>query len=312
MRIRAFVLGTALLLGLINSPAQAQTSSPLDLLDLVTIAEESNEFTYDRNEFKHWVDTDQDGCDTRKEVLKAESTVKAKIGKGCEILSGKWLSQYDNKVFTKASQLDIDHLVPLKEAWESGASAWTDKERELFANDLGYRDSLLAVSASTNRSKGDRDPSDWQPANKKFACQYAVSWVSVKFRWSLSIDLDEYSSLYSMLSKCSQRQLIQVPAQIPVTSPSEANESPEPTPSPTPSPTATSTPTPTPTPTPTSTPAPTSTPTPSPSPSNSGLPRITPGAFCAASAAGTQGVGSNGQIYTCKTSPTDSRYRWRL
>jgi hypothetical protein len=306
VKFRALGLAAGLLLGLIGSPAQAQEALPLDLLNLVTVTEESGELAYNRTMFNHWIDEDQNGCDTREEVLKAESTIKAKTGKGCELLSGKWLSQYDNKSFTKASQLDIDHLVPLKEAWESGAGAWTERERELFANDLGYKESLIAVSASTNRSKSDRDPSDWQPANKNYTCQYAVSWVSVKYRWSLTVDMAEYSALYSMLGKCSKNKLVQLPVKVEITSPATPSESQSATPTPTPTPTATLTPSPTPTPTPTITPSPT------PTQSSGGLPTITPGAFCAASAAGTQGVGSNGQIYTCKTSPTDSRNRWRI
>jgi hypothetical protein len=117
--------------------------------------------------------------------------VKTKTGKTCTILSGKWVSAYDNKNVTKASTLDIDHMVPLKEAWESGAASWTDAERESFANDLGFAGSLIAVSASTNRSKGDKDPANWLPSNKALTCPYAISWIQVKYRWSLTADWKE-------------------------------------------------------------------------------------------------------------------------
>lgn len=318
MKFRVFISVLTLSLGLSNLPAQAQSASPLGLLDLVNLAEEIDQSSYDRSLFKHWIDQDRNGCDTREEVLKAESKVKANTGKGCEILSGLWLSPYENKTFTKASQLDIDHMVPLKEAWESGASYWSSQERELFANDLGFKDSLIAVSASTNRSKGDRDPSEWKPSNMVFTCQYAVAWVSVKYRWSLSVDQAEYSSLKSMLGNCATSQMIRLPNKVSLSSPPEPTESPSPRPSPSPSESSTSAPITSPSASPSVTPSPspsaslTPTPSPTPAPSNSNLPTISPGAFCAASAAGTQGVGSNGQIYTCKTSATDSRFRWRL
>jgi hypothetical protein len=318
LKFRVFISVLTLLLGLSNLPAQAQSASPLGLLDLVNLAEEIDQSSYDRSFFKHWIDQDRNGCDTREEVLKAESKEKAKTGKGCEILSGKWLSLYESKTFTKASQLDIDHMVPLKEAWESGADSWSSQERELFANDLGFKDSLIAVSASTNRSKGDRDPSEWKPSNKAFACQYAVAWVSVKYRWSLNVDQAEYSSLKSMLGNCAKSQIFQLPNKVSLTSQPEPTESPLPSPSPSPSEASTNAPITSPSASPSATPAPspsatlTPTPSPTPTPSNSNLPTISPGAFCSASAAGTQGVGSNGQIYTCKTSQTDSRHRWRI
>ena len=92
--------------------------------------------SYSRSAFKHWIDADKNGCDTRAEVLIAEATVKPKVGKKCVLTGGKWLSPYDNKVTAKFSDLDIDHLVPLLEAWRSGAWAWTPAQREEFANDL--------------------------------------------------------------------------------------------------------------------------------------------------------------------------------
>ncbi len=314
MKFRVFISVLTLLLGLSNLPAQAQSASPVGLLDLVNLAEEIDQSSYDRSLFKHWIDQDRNGCDTREEVLKAESKVKAKTGKGCEILSGKWLSLYESKTFTKASQLDIDHMVPLKEAWESGADSWSSKERELFANDLGFKDSLIAVSASTNRSKGDRDPSEWKPSNKAFACQYAVAWVSVKYRWSLNVDQAEYSSLKSMLGNCAKSQIIKLPNKVSLSSQPEPTESPLPRPSeastsaPSTSPSASPSATPSPSPSATLTP----TPTPTPTPTNGNLPTISPGAFCSASLEGTQGASSNGTIYTCKKSATDSRLRWRV
>ena len=148
---------------------------------------------YDRKLFKHWVDADKNGCDTRKEVLIAEATIKPKIGAKCVLSGGTWLSSYDNKIVKgSGSGLDVDHMVPLAEAWRSGAWQWTPEEREIFANDLLDERVLIAVSASSNRSKSDKDPSKWLPKGSKEAvCDYVFNWVSVKYRFSLTIDPKE-------------------------------------------------------------------------------------------------------------------------
>ena len=134
---------------------------------------------YDRSLFKHWIDADKNGCDTRKEVLIAEATVKPKMGTKCVLTGGKWISAYDGKSYTRDAGLDIDHMVPLAEAWRSGAWAWTSKQRQDFANDLTDSRVLIAVTASANRSKGDRDVKTWLPAKNK--CTYIEAWVAVVF-----------------------------------------------------------------------------------------------------------------------------------
>ena len=148
---------------------------------------------YDRKLFNHWIDADKDGCDTRKEVLIAEAIVKPKIGAKCVLSGGTWLSSYDNKtVKGSGTGLDVDHMVPLAEAWRSGAWQWTPEEREIFANDLLDERVLIAVSASSNRSKSDKDPAKWLPKGSKEAvCDYVFNWVSVKYRFSLTIDPKE-------------------------------------------------------------------------------------------------------------------------
>ena len=148
---------------------------------------------YDRKLFNHWIDADKDGCDTRKEVLIAEATVKPKIGAKCVLSGGTWLSSYDNKtVKGSGTGLDVDHMVPLAEAWRSGAWQWTPEEREIFANDLLDERVLIAVSASSNRSKSDKDPAKWLPKGSKEAvCDYVFNWVSVKYRFSLTVDPKE-------------------------------------------------------------------------------------------------------------------------
>ena len=224
------LLVLASILALVVTPAaHAESMSASDLLEKLALAPESNSDTYQRTLFKHWIDQDKDKCDTREEVLIQESIKPAKTGSGCKVLAGKWVSAYDNKSFTSATGLDIDHMVPLKEAWESGAFAWTSAQRQAFANDLGFKGSLIAVSASTNRSKGDKDPSTWLPKNAKYTCTYIVTWLQVKYRWSLTVDDKEKTAISKKLESCPASKVFTVPKQM-ITSPVVPEPSNEPPP----------------------------------------------------------------------------------
>ena len=111
---------------------------------------------YNRTLFKLWIDADHDGCDTRHEVLLAEAVQQPHRGARCALTGGRWYSYYDAKYTTNSSTFDIDHLVPLAEAWDSGARSWSAAQRQAYANDLGDTRTLVAVTASINRSRGDR------------------------------------------------------------------------------------------------------------------------------------------------------------
>lgn len=152
---------------------------------------------YDRDKFRHWVDANSDCQDTRDEVLDAESLVEVS---GCDIQHGSWRSYYDGVLTTSSTEFDIDHLVPLADAWRSGAKRWTALTRQRFANDLGDPRSLVAVDASANRSKSDRDPSDWMPTLAK--CRYVRHWVAVKIRWHLKVDRAEKQALVAQAADC--------------------------------------------------------------------------------------------------------------
>ncbi|WP_374117258.1 HNH endonuclease family protein [Streptomyces sp. MNU76] len=153
---------------------------------------------YSRSKFPHWAE--QDGCDTRERVLERDGT-DVKRDDECRAVSGTWVSVYDGETFTDASDLDIDHTVPLANAWRSGAKSWTQEKRKEFANDL-IRPQLLAVSASSNRSKGDQGPDEWQPPSKTYWCVYGRSWVSVKATYGLSVTEAEKDMLTEMLDTC--------------------------------------------------------------------------------------------------------------
>ena len=191
-QISVHAIVTSLLIGTLQLTASASA--------LQLVVTEDKNTGYKRNAFKHWIDADKNGCNTRVEVLIAEAIEKPKVGTKCKLTGGKWLSAYDGKTITNASQLDVDHMVPLAEAWRSGAWKWTAVQRQAFANDLENSEALIAVSAATNRSKGDKDPSLWMPA--KDQCAYIQNWISIKTKYSLTVDSLEAEAINSHLGTC--------------------------------------------------------------------------------------------------------------
>lgn len=155
---------------------------------------------YSRDKFPHWAEQG-DSCDTRETVLKRDGK-DVKTDDECHADSGNWVSVYDGEKFTDSGDLDIDHTVPLANAWRSGADEWTQEQRKAFANDLEHPQ-LLSVSAHSNRSKGDQGPDEWQPEAKDYWCTYARSWVSVKSTYELSVTDAEKKELTTMLGTCS-------------------------------------------------------------------------------------------------------------
>lgn len=176
---------------------------------------------YLRSLFVLWIDADGDGCDTRREVLISESLTRVGIGAGCLLSGGSWLSLYDGLRFTDPSGLDIDHVVPLAEAWDSGAFGWSAQRREDYANDLGASWALIAVSAASNRTKGDQDPADWLPPSASDRCDYLGDWLAVKVRWSLAVDPVEREALSGLIGGCpdTRRSVVVVPYLGPIATP---------------------------------------------------------------------------------------------
>lgn len=152
---------------------------------------------YEREKFRHWIDADHDCQDTRDEVLDAESVSAVS---GCDISAGEWKSYYDGAVWTDASDVDIDHLVPLAEAWDSGARRWTAGTRTRYANDLGDPRPLIAVTDNVNQSKSDQDPAEWMP--ELDTCRYVREWVAVKIRWRLTVNRPEKRELRNRAESC--------------------------------------------------------------------------------------------------------------
>jgi Protein of unknown function (DUF1524) len=179
-----------------NIPSASTAASRLAAL---TVRAESNHSSYNRSLFPHWI-TISGACNTRETVLKRDG-VNVVTDSGCAAISGSWYSPYDGATWYAASDIDIDHMVPLAEAWSSGAHAWTTAQRQSYANDLGGPE-LWAVTDNVNQSKSDKDPAEWQPPLASFRCTYARAWIQVKWYWNLSVDSAEKNALTSMLNTC--------------------------------------------------------------------------------------------------------------
>ena len=195
------VFALALVIGLLTVPPAAAKERRVQwLLNQLTVAPERSS-GYDRDRFPHW-DRVGRGCDVRGLVLIEEARKRPVTGKGCPVGKGRWVSVFDGVTVTKPRQLDIDHMVPLAEAWRSGARDWSAKDRRAFANDLGYPGSLIAVTAGSNRSKGDQDPARWLPPRTDYRCTYVSEWIAVKWRWRLAIDSTEGAALRVLVTSC--------------------------------------------------------------------------------------------------------------
>jgi hypothetical protein len=228
---------------------------------------------YDRSKFTLWTDTDGDGCNARDEVLIAEARTKPHVGAGCILTGGMWRSRYDGLTTTDPSTFDIDHMVPVNEAWQSGAWNWSSATREAYANDRGYRADLIAVSAHSNPSKGDREPQDWMPERTAYACTYVKQRVAVKWRWHLKVNAAERNFLTTELAGCGWPRLPK-PSRPSISTGSTSGGGGGG----------------------------------GGSVDTVGYP-VHPGAFCAEQ--GSYGYTSAGTLMRCTVTSTDSRYRWR-
>ncbi|MYY06650.1 MULTISPECIES: HNH endonuclease family protein [unclassified Streptomyces] len=192
--------------GLLTAPsAQAAMPTPIaastarTYLSQLTVQAEGSSSGYSRDKFPHWI-TQSGTCNTREVVLKRDGT-NVTQDSSCAATSGKWYSEYDGATWTAASDVDIDHMVPLAEAWRSGASSWTNAQRQAYANDL-TRPQLIAVTDNVNQSKGDKDPAKWMPPRAAYKCTYVRAWIHVKHYYKLTVDSAEKTALQAALKGC--------------------------------------------------------------------------------------------------------------
>ena len=250
---------------------------------------------YVRALFEHWRDIDGDGCDAREQVLKRESVTLPQVDPySCKVIAGDWVSPYDGARWSDPTDIDIDHVVALKEAWDSGAWAWSSATRKAYANDTSDKRTLLAVTDNVNQRKSDKDPSNWTPPLKSYLCTYLGNWISVKARWNLSMDKSEWGRIKNLLNSSCAGLVIAPWTAAPqlgaiVTSPTTAPKL------------ASST-------------TATSTPTTTNVPAQVGV-SVYPGAWCKPE--GATGMYTNGKSYVCANTNasgvaySDGRARWR-
>lgn len=204
--VRAFLLAAAACIALsgcdttyLSAPVPPDASEAAQQLDSLEIQPQHSMRGYSRERFRHWTAQGND-CNTRELVLRRDGE-DVQTGSSCKPLRGRWRSPYDGQLLRDPGSVEIDHVVPLANAWRSGADRWTDARREAFANDL-VNPELLAVSRSSNRAKGDQSPDQWRPDSTRFWCTYARSWITVKYEWQLAVTMAERSALREMLTFC--------------------------------------------------------------------------------------------------------------
>lgn len=157
---------------------------------------------YERSDWPHWADDDSDCQNTRAEILIRDSKtpVKFKRNKGCTVTWGTWYGLYTGQTFFKASDVDIDHIVPLKHAHEYGGASWSRSQKRTFANDV---ENLLTVEDNANQSKGAQAPHEWMPPNEIYHCQYVKKWKRIKDKYDLKYSKEELSKISKVLASCS-------------------------------------------------------------------------------------------------------------
>jgi hypothetical protein len=167
----------------INSDAASNTSAP----------------PYDRSDFSgDWGDADGDCLNTRMEILAEWSSSPVQYDEsGCRVVSGQWISEYTDKTIFEASEIDIDHVVPLAYAWKLGAYDWSPEERQRFFDDGA---NLLPVELSLNRAKGDSPPSEWMPPRNQ--CRYISRFKRVTIMYHLQLPETEEPFIQLKLQDC--------------------------------------------------------------------------------------------------------------
>lgn len=178
-----------------NTPTPTAQTSPTLVFPL---GETSPTPEYDRDEWGGWIDADGDCQNTRAEILIEESRIEVVL-EGCRVVAGEWFDPWGGVTYEFASDVDIDHHVPLAHAHHTGGSAWGGDRKVEFANDPG---NLNAMSSSLNRSKGSRGPDEWQPSYEASHCEYTRQWETVKMKYQLAINGKERRALDEMLATC--------------------------------------------------------------------------------------------------------------
>ena len=196
---------TALILAVTDCDLEMEGGTEPATTLVITIATVPDDIPeYDRSDWRHWTDEDGDCQDARQGVLVEESLtpVTFETDRGCRVATGRWFGAFDGHDLENTNSLDIDHMVPLKNAHDSGGWAWSSEKKEEYANYLEDSDHLIAVASRANRSKGARGPEEWRPPDETYWCQYATDWSEIKHRWDLTMTEPEADAVAGMLGTC--------------------------------------------------------------------------------------------------------------
>ena len=198
-----------------TAPPAVSDMETMKLLDSLTVAEKAHEDEYERPNLwgaasTYHVDAPlPSNCDVREAVLYRDGE-NVKVDDDCKILQGKWVDPYNNITYTynldggtpiDVSDLEIEHIVPLKNAFGSGAYKWMDETFKTFAHDVN---NLIVVNGSDNASKGAKGPEEWVPSNEGYTCSYATKWIETKTEYELTVTENEKIALREMLSTCEE------------------------------------------------------------------------------------------------------------
>ena len=188
------------------TPASTPITRPAPTLAITVAPIPADLPEYSRSQWKHWVDEDRDCQDARQEALISESLVAVTFEseRKCRVATGRWYGAFTGTYAEAPGDSDIDHLVPLKNAHDSGAWAWIPSKKQEYANYLGNPDHLIAVTKGANRSKGAKGPEEWRPPDEGYWCQYATDWTEVKMEWGLTMTQRETEAVIEMLDTCEE------------------------------------------------------------------------------------------------------------
>jgi hypothetical protein len=197
------------LIAILNvSSANAAQSSAEKLLDSLAVKGRAPKTGYDRAQFgQRWADVNRNGCDTRNDILQRDLTniVFKPSTHNCVVLSGTLIDPYSGSKIdfvrgnVTSMEVQIDHVVALSNAWQTGAFKLSIEKRTEFANDPI---NLMAVKGSLNSQKGDGDAATWLPPLKSYRCIYVSKQIAVKAKYGLWVTPPEKAAMKSILAKC--------------------------------------------------------------------------------------------------------------
>ena len=204
---------TALILTVTGCESEMEGGTEPTATLVITIAPIPDDIPeYDGSDWRHWIDEDGDCQDLLADVLVAESLDKVtfETDEKCRVETGRCYGAFDGHDLGNAGHVDVDHMVPLRNAHLSGAWVWSSEKKEQYANDLSDPDHLIAVTAGANRSKGAKGPEKWGPPEQSYWCQYATDWTEVKARWGLTMTPYEADIVMDMLYTCDEPPEVEV------------------------------------------------------------------------------------------------------